>query len=90
MVTVNFSLAGVWLLFEGSSYLSVAFINFGAISLTDTDTVDLFSGLIFKYLFKIYNREIHVSSRTKPRMFSATFLPRTNNCSRLAIMDTPT
>ena len=54
MVTINFSLARVWLLIEGSSYLSVAFINFGAISLTDTDTVDLF----FRTDFQIFIQDI--------------------------------
>ena len=33
VATVNFSLAGVWLLIEGGSYSRAAFINFGAIPL---------------------------------------------------------
>ena len=82
--TFDFCLAGVWLLIEGGSYLRAAFINFGAISPTDIDTVDSFSGPIFK----IYNQEI--SSGTKPRTFSATFLPRTNDRSWLAIVATLT
>ena len=68
--TINFSLAGVQLLIKG------AFINFGAIPLADIDTVDLFFRTVFRR-FKIilYDREI--SSGTKPRTFSATFLPLT-------------
>ena len=33
VATINFSIAGVWLLIKGGSYSRVAFINFGAISL---------------------------------------------------------
>ena len=40
--TINFSLAGVWLLIEGGSYLREAIINFGAIDLGDIDTIDSF------------------------------------------------
>ena len=38
--TVNFSLAGVRLLIEGSSYLRVAFINFVVTPLGDIDMID--------------------------------------------------
>ena len=40
MATISFSLAGVQLLIEGSSYLCVAFINFGVTHLGDVDTID--------------------------------------------------
>ena len=86
LATINFNLAGVRLLIEGSSYLRAAFINFGAIPLTDIDTANSFFRTSFR-IFKIYNREI--SSGTKPRTFSATFLPRTNNHSWLAMGGCP-
>ena len=84
LATINFNLAGVRLLIEGSSYSRAAFtcINFGVIPLTDIDTANSFFRTSFR-IFKIYNREI--SSGTKPRTFSATFLPRTNNHSWLAM-----
>ena len=40
--TINFSLAGLWLLFEGGFYSKAAFIKFGTIPLGDIDTIDSF------------------------------------------------
>ena len=85
--TINFSLAGVRLLIEGGSYSRAAFINFGATPLGDIDTVDSFFRTDIR-IFELYDREI--SSKTKPRTFSAMFLPRTNDRSWLAIVATPT
>ena len=79
----NFNLTGVQLLIEGDSYLRSAFINFGAILLDDIDTIDSFFRTSFR-IFEVYNREI--SSRIKPGMFSAMFLPQTNDHSWLAIV----
>ena len=59
------------------------FVNFKVIPLGDIDMIDSFFRTTF-LLFEINNQEI--SSRTKPNMFSATFLPRTNTCSRLAFV----
>ena len=85
--TINFSLAGVWLLIEGGSYLREAIINFGAIDLGDIDTIDSFFMTDFR-IFVIDDRKL--SSRTKPRTFSAMFLPQTNDHSWLAIVVMPT
>ena len=85
--TINFSLAGVRLLIEGSSYLRAAFIDFGATPLGDIDTVDSFFRTDLR-IFELYDQEI--SSATKPRTFSAMFLPLPNDHSWLAIVATPT
>ena len=68
--TINFSLARVWLLIEGSSYSRAAFINFGAIPLGDIDMMESFFRTEFR-IVETYDRE--VSSRTKPGTFSAMF-----------------
>ena len=87
VATINFRFAGVWLLIEGGSYSRAAFINFGVTPLGDIDTIDWFFRTDLR-IFELYDRE--KCSKTKPRMFSAMFLPRTNNRSWLAIVATPT
>ena len=49
VATINFILAGVWLLIEGGSYSRVALLMLEWY-LGDIDTVDSFSRLIFEYL----------------------------------------
>ena len=50
--TRNFSLAGVWLLIEGSSYSRMALINFGAIHLCTNPVVSC-DRLFFRTTFRI-------------------------------------
>ena len=47
--TINFSLAGVWLLIEGGSYLRAAFINLERHLLVILTRQTRFSGLNFEY-----------------------------------------
>ena len=68
--TINFSLTGVRLLIEGSSYSRAAFINFGVTPLGGIDTVDSFFRTDLR-IFELYDREI--SSKTKPSTSSAMF-----------------
>ena len=93
--TINFSLAWVWLLIEGSSYLRAAFVNFRPIN-KNHNTEDWFTKTALQVIEIRLSKKLPRYSRTKPALFSAMVLPQfchsfaMSECVPLAIVTTPT
>ena len=92
--TINFSLAWVRLLIEGSSYSRVAFINFGPILdgvfHKNCSTEGWFMKTVLRVIEIRLSKKLPRCSKTKPRPSSVMVLPRTSERALLAIVTTPT
>ena len=92
VATINFSLAGVRLLIEGSSYSRTSLIILERyLPLPSIKILRQHERLTSLRITEIWSKNKQPCwLRTKPRTSSAMFLPRTNDRPPLAIVATPT
>ena len=94
VATINFSLAWVRLLIEGSSYSRAAFVNFGSIPHSvlhkKGSTEDWFMKTSLWVIDVRSSKKLLCCNRTKPRLSSAVVLPQMSKRVALAIVTTPT